>query len=111
MENTVKSRAERVIDAMGRRNGKLNPAMTFIISGREVQLLRELKMRYHELPYWTAIRHGEMLRRIIDAVFRNIVIEFPVVVYRRTYDLYTAPQGDWYKVLVDKALRDQIMSL
>ena len=112
MDSKAEGRVRRVVVAASLKNGYGNPAMSFVISGREVGMLRELKMRYYEGTLMhTTVGHGEMLRRIIDAVFKNLAIDFPIVVYKRTYDLYTTPQGDWYKVLVDKVLRDQIMSL
>ena len=112
VENAVKSRAEKVIIVMRRGNGKRNPAMTFLISSREVQLLKELKVRYYEGSWtYTTVQYGEMLRRIINAIFMNLTIDFPVTIYRRTYDLYTTPQGAWYKVLTEQVVKDQIMSL
>ena len=97
----------KVIDAAVNRHAT---SYAFFISDKEYEKVRELMRRYYGSRK-NEVSMRSMIRKIVKVVINNITVDLPIIVYKRTYDLYTAPQGDWYKVLIDRVLRDHIMSL
>ena len=97
----------KVIDAAVNRHAT---SYAFFISDKEYEKVRELMRRYYGSRK-NEVSMRNMIRKIVKVVINNIAIDLSTIVYVRTYKLFTSEYRDWIQVLIDKVLRDHIMSL